>query len=192
MPSLKDVVGEAYSKEKILELLGVPTSMRHAYKVEPVSCSGISALISIERRAWSHEPRKESYNSFDCPLFDELKAKLGAWPECILGQVGHTWGTKNPREVVENATFIAPRPAWDEKCVGKFTLVHANQGWRDATVLAVRLTENGLERLVEYEMPAGRTFLRIERKDGYERAVSRKQLPKYYREAISDSTPSGS
>jgi hypothetical protein len=65
--------------------------------------------------------------------------------------------------------------------VGSSTTVHANQGDRDATVLAVL----GDEVLLEYEMPAGKTFLRIENfVTGVHRSVSQLGLPKKWRKEL--------
>jgi hypothetical protein len=65
--------------------------------------------------------------------------------------------------------------------VGSSTTVEANQGTRDATVLATL----GLEVLLEYEMPAGKTFLRIENLDGgRHRSVSHSALPKKWRKEL--------
>ena len=65
--------------------------------------------------------------------------------------------------------------------VGSSTTVHATQGDRDATVLAVR----GDEVLLEYEMPAGKTFLRIENfVSGGHRSVRQLALPKKWRKEL--------
>lgn len=92
----------------------------------------------------------------------------------------------DPRVRTEDQFHWRTLPA--EDCVavprvGSSTTVHANQGERDATVLAVL----GAEMLLEYEMPAGKTFLRIQNiATGVHRAVSRAALPKKWKQALED------
>jgi hypothetical protein len=88
-----------------------------------------------------------------------------------------------PDEIMDNIRNQRTLPA--EYCaevprVGSSTTVEANQGTRDATVLATL----GCEVLLEYEMPAGRTFLRIEDLAGGHRAVSQLALPKKWRKEL--------
>lgn len=60
--------------------------------------------------------------------------------------------------------------------------VEANQGTRDGTVIAVC----GTQFLVEYEMPAGRTFGRVfdVLRPGWHRAVCLDNLPKKWRKEL--------
>jgi hypothetical protein len=64
--------------------------------------------------------------------------------------------------------------------VGSSTTVYANQGNRDGTILATL----GTEVLLEYEMPAGKVFLRIEDLAGGHRSISERALPKKWRKEL--------
>lgn len=67
--------------------------------------------------------------------------------------------------------------------VGECDTINANQGDRDATVLAVV----GTQVLYEYEMPAGRCFLRlIDQDTGKWRAISRNNIPKAFQAALKE------
>lgn len=60
--------------------------------------------------------------------------------------------------------------------------INANQGDRDAWVIAT----HGTQVLYEYEMPGGKTFLRVTDllKPGWFRAVSRNNLPKKWQQEL--------
>jgi hypothetical protein len=65
--------------------------------------------------------------------------------------------------------------------VGDSMTINANQGDRDATVLAVL----GQEMLIEYDMPAGKTFLWIQNFiTGLHRSISRNALPLKWRKEL--------
>lgn len=67
--------------------------------------------------------------------------------------------------------------------VGECDTINANQGDRDATCLAVV----GTQALYEYEMPAGRCFLRlIDHDTGNWRAISRNNIPKAFQAALKE------
>jgi len=81
-------------------------------------------------------------------------------------------------QVVAITEFSKPlswfKKRWVGLRVGEHFQEFINQGWRHATVLAIDDIGN---LLYEYEMPAGKVFMRID-EGGYHRPISPKQLDK--------------
>ena len=177
--TVREIAGEAYNHPKIMELLSLPFNQYRGYKLRAVEGSSQVAVLELTtvRCVSVEEMRgKLGLTTFQSQLGDRMRALLTVWPECAFLS-DHTFYSRDIANARESVTFSVPRPRWDENDTR--AIVYANQGWRDADVLAFRMTADGLERLVEYVMPKGTTALRIEgRKQDHN--VSYKACPKAF------------
>lgn len=173
-PKVKEIAGEAYTLDKVLEMMGIPLSSRRWYSLFVEDADSNSAVLQLVTN-YAGQPRMP--HSWESHSGTVLKQRLeAAWPECkIVGTGSHFDKSKNL--TTETTSFSVPRPRWKEDEI--YTVVKANQGWREATVLAFRAVEGGMERLVEYSMPKGTTALVIQGPKG-DRNVSYRKVPKAF------------